>query len=225
MISGSFLFPTDPTHSLFPWKAYIAHFLAPTSLWMKLVFGSHRLLLGCPKTKQSSSNVRPAARIWWLVLTTTLKSDCPTPQRARTGQWSHLFVRAGPCGQTYCSHKSNGLCSCSKHTASSNINTSVCEYPGSVLLSYVCLPVYLNWTCICSPMGRFISVLVLFIYFFNIGEAPNSKHLTFPLQVNLKIISNCFTLDLKPSGRTHPCTSTSFWFNKPGTLLAGRISH
>lgn len=47
----------------------------------------------------------------------------------------NLFVRA--CEQTYCSHKSNGLCSCSKHTACSNIDASVCEYPGSVLL---CLP-------------------------------------------------------------------------------------
>lgn len=127
---------------------------------------SCRLLLGCSQIKQSSSDVRPAARRSWLVLTITLTSDRSTPQRACTGRRSHLFVRAGACEQTYCSHKSNGLCSCRKHTASSNINTSVCEYPGSVLLHYVCLPVYLNWTCICSQMGRFIGVLVLFLFFF-----------------------------------------------------------
>lgn len=70
--------------------------------------------------------------------------------RACPGWCSHLpglFVRPRACEQTCCCRKSNRLSSWSKHTVDSNINTSVDEHAGSVLLHYVCFPIYLNGTC------------------------------------------------------------------------------
>lgn len=163
-----FFFPKGPylllisvksLHKTFPWSH-----IPVDERWS---LGSCRLPLGCSKSKQSSSNMRPAARRWWLVLTSRWQVAARPHEKHARDDDRMCSSELGLVSKHTAAIKAMGFAAVASTQPAQTLILQSVNIP--LQSYYLCLPVYLNWTRIWSQMGRLICALVLFIYFFNSG--------------------------------------------------------
>lgn len=157
----------DHTHALFLQKTYIAHFLSPTPLWMKV--GLQGLIDYCCDALKLSKGLQT----WDLLLrdhglySPKWQATTQLHQWARTGQCSHLpglLLRPGLVSKHTAAKKTTRFPAAASLQPTQTLTLFFNQHPGLVQLPYICFPIYLNGTCICSQTDWCLGFIIFFFF-------------------------------------------------------------